>query len=355
MNTRFKLPFFSLFLFLLLGFSVSCDDDDDAPESLAGDFVIVNEGNFGQGNGSISVYNRNSDAVENNVFASANDGRTLGANVQSVSVHDEVAFVVCNAADKIEIIDANNFEALQAPLADSALVSPRYLAVSGNKAYVSVWGPFDSIFALNESKVAVIDLSDYTIMQYLNVAAGPEGIIAADDQVYVANSFSNTITVIDTNSDEVIEEIILEGSPLLFAKNGADVWVSVKGASAQFVRINTSDNSIAETISVTDSNSNGKFVINQSLSKIYFIGAESFPSTSTTLQELSLDDTSSGIETLISGDHFYGVGTDPANDDILLGNSNSFQGEGTVLRYNTLGDLLQTYAVGVGPNNFIIQ
>lgn len=338
-----------LIIFLSLFFSCS----EDTPEPVAGDVLIVNEGNFGQGNGSMSLYNRNNDQVENNAFANANNGRTLEASIQSVRVHDEVAFIICNAADKIEITNAATLEAIRAPLEDAELISPRYLTVAGNKAYVSMWGPFDANFALTESKVVVIDLNDYSISKYIDVAAGPEGIMAEGDKVFVANSFTNVLTVINTNTDEVTEEITLEGSPQLMDTYATFLWVSVTGAATQFVRINPENNSIAATISVEGSNSNGKFTINESMNSLYFIGAEPFPSSVTNILSLPLDASSPTYETLISGNSFYGIGSDPLSNELFVGNSNSFQGEGTLLRYDAQGMLLDSYAVGVGPNGFV--
>ena len=347
---QLKQTLLSVLFLCSLNLMTSCSEEATEPQT--GDIIIVNEGNFGQGNGSISLFNRETDDIENNAFAEANSGRELEASVQSVTVIDEVAFIVCNATDKIEIADANTLEALQAPLEEPDLVSPRYLAVEGDKAYVSVWGPFDTTFALTESRVAVIDLSNYSISKYIDVAAGPEDILAVGDKVFVASSFTNILTVIDTNTDEVTEEITLEGSPQLLAMNGGDLWVSITGAASQFVQIDPNSNSVANTISVTGSNSNGKFAINESLNTLYFIGA-TFSSSASDVHALSIDEDSPSYETIISGDHFYGIGTDPLTNDIFVGNSNAFQGEGTVLRYNINGQLLETYAVGVGPNGFV--
>jgi len=350
---RLNQALFSVLFLLSLNLLISCSEDTTEPQ--AGDVIIVNEGNFGQGNGSLSLYNRETDNIENGSFAKANSGRSLEAGVQSVTVADGIAFIVCNVSDKIEIADATTLEALQAPLEDPDLVSPRYLTASGNKAYVSVWGPFDANFALTDSKVAVIDLSDYSISKYISVPAGPEGILVIGDQVFVANSFTNVLTVIDTDTDEISSEIILDGSPRLLSVRGNELWVSITGAVSQFVRINSSSNSIEQTIDVTGSNSNGKFSLSEShdMDILYFIGAEPFPSTATTILETAINDASSGYETLISGDNYYGLGVDPLNDDIFVGNSNAFQGEGTVLRYSSEGQLLDTYAVGLGPNGFV--
>lgn len=348
---RLKSTFLSTFLSLIFGLFISCSED--TPEPVAGDIIIVNEGNFGQGNGTISLYNRDNDVVENNVFTESNNGRSLEAGVQSLTVANSTAFIICNATDKIEIADASTLEALRAPLEDPGLVNPRYLAVSGKKAYVSVWGPFDDNFALTDSKVAVIDLQDYSIKKYISVPAGPEGIQVIGEKVFVANSFTNVLTVINTNTEEISSEITLEGSPRLLAERNGELWVSVTGAASEFVQINPSDNTIAQTIDVDGSNSNGKFVLSENQDMLYFIGAEPFPSTNTSIFSLTLNDASANYTTVVSGDHYYGIGSDPLSSDLFVGNSNAFQGEGTVLRYSSDGELQGTYAVGVGPNGFI--
>ncbi|WPP52689.1 YncE family protein [Catalinimonas niigatensis] len=350
---RFVKPFLSYFFLSVLLFGSFACEDDSPNDPVSGDIIIVNEGNFAQGNGSVSVYNRITEEVNNNVFAEANAGRALGASIQSITVAGNEAFIVCNVTDKIEIVNAETFEALQDPLEDEGLISPRYLDVVGNKAYVSVWGAFDENYMLPESKVAVIELDSFTVTQYIDTEDGPEDVQAIGDKVFVANSYTNQLTVINTDTDEVDEVITLEGSPQWLAVHENDLWVSVTGAVSQFVRINPDNNDVEETIDVSGTNSNGKFTLNDELDMIYFIGAEPWPAVTTSVYTLSIDEASATPKKLISGNYYYAIGSDPLTHNIFVSNSNSFQGEGTVLRYDTEGRLLDTYPAGVGPNDFV--
>ncbi|WP_277476876.1 YncE family protein [Catalinimonas alkaloidigena] len=341
------------FLSTLLVVTFACEEDSPEGPALGDNIIVVNEGNFGQGNGSVTLLDRDMDTLSNNVFASANAPRELEASVQSVTVEGNEAFIICNTSDKIEIVDAETFVAIQAPLEDAGLISPRYMDVVGDKAYVSVWGNFDANYMLPESKVAVIDLNDYSIIKYIATEDGAEDVQAVDDKIFVANSYTNKLTVINTNTDEVEEVLTLEGSPQWLEVHENDLWVSVTGAAAQFVRINPDNNSVAATVDVAGSNSNGKFTINDNLNVIYFIGAEPWPATATSIYSLAIDEVSASPEEVISGEYFYAVGSDPLTNNLFVGNSNSFQGEGTVLEYDSEGTLLETYSVGVGPNNFV--
>ncbi|WKN29899.1 hypothetical protein PZB74_13080 [Porifericola rhodea] len=336
-------------LTVLLLASMACEDDSPS-DSFRGDIIISNEGNYGGGNGSISFFNRDSKEVNNTVFAKANAPRKLEASVQSVSISGNTAFIVCNASSKIEVVDASSFEAKVAPIEDDSLISPRYLTVANNKAYVSVWGPFNDSWQLTESKVAVIDLDDYSIIKYIDTEDGPEDIIAVDNKVYVANSYTNKLSIINTNTDEVEKVLELDGSPVRFVLEEDDLWVSVGGAAAQFLEIDTEDDTIETTIDVSGTNTTGKFDVNDELDMIYFVGAEPWPATATVVYQVSNEDATDKAEALISGEHFYMVGSDPATNTLYVGNSNSFQGEGTLLHYDADGNLLETYAVGVGPN-----
>ncbi|MEK6480048.1 DUF5074 domain-containing protein [Catalinimonas sp. 4WD22] len=337
---------------LLLG-TFACEDDAPEGPALGDNIIIINEGNFGQGNGSITLLDRDMDTVSNNAFASANAARNLEASVQSVTVEGNEAFIICNTADKIEIVDAATFEAIEAPIEADSLISPRYMDVVGDKAYVSVWGSFDENYMLPESKVAVIDLNDYSIIKYIATEDGAEDVQAVGDKIFVANSYTNMLTVINTDTDEIEEVITLDGSPQWLETYENDLWVSVTGAASQFVRINPDDNSIEASVSVAGSNSNGKFTINEELDMIYFIGAEPWPATATAIYSLAIDGASASPEEVVSGEYFYAIGSDPVTNNIFIGNSNSFQGEGTVLEYDSEGELLETYSVGVGPNSFV--
>ena len=72
--------------------------------------IILNEGNFGAGNGSISYYYEESQRIANDTVKSANNDSEIGSLVQSIFLYDTVGYIVCNASDKVEFIHNETFK-----------------------------------------------------------------------------------------------------------------------------------------------------------------------------------------------------------------------------------------------------
>lgn len=348
------------FIFLtIITFSLSaCQQDEETPDVGPDKIIVVNEGNFGEGNGSITLYDPDNQSVENNVFDKANGGE-LGASIQSVSIHQDRAFMVCFATDKIEIVNPETFERLAAPIEDTAIITPRYLAVAGNKAYISVWGAFDENNSLNNSKVVVLDLNDYSIVKIIDTDSGSEDVLAVGNKVFVANSFSNTISVINTQTDQIDTTLAINTGPVQMELDQNDLlWISTTGGfdgTPQFLQIDPETYKIKATVPAEGSGATGKFAMNADRDSLFFIGAAPYPATETTVYAMSITASAISENPLISGNSFYGIGIDPETNILYLGDANSFQGEGTVLRYNTNGTLTDNFPVGVGPNGFVFR
>ena len=143
-------------LFVCL-FLISCNDDDEQEpiDVQAAEILVLNEGNFGFGNASISLYNRESGAVRNKLFQANNLGRPIGDVLQSTIRLGDKLFLVVNNSSKIEVVDVATFRSIGniAPLN-----SPRYiLPIDSSTAYVS---------DLYEDKIYVID---YTLKQVCSI------------------------------------------------------------------------------------------------------------------------------------------------------------------------------------------
>lgn len=348
-----------IFIFLtIIAFSFSsCQQDEETPDIGPDKVIVVNEGNFGEGNGSISLYDPDAQTVENNVFAQANGA--LGASVQSVSIYQDRVFMICFATDKIEVVDAETFERLAAPIEDSVIISPRYMSVAGKKGYISVWGAFDENYNLNNSKVVVLDLNDYSIVNKIDTDPGPEDVLAVGNKVFVANRFSNTISVINTQTDLIDTTLVINTGPVQMELDQNDLlWISTTGGfdgTPQFLQIDPETYKIKATVPAEGTGATGKFTMNANRDSLFFIGAAPYPATETTVYGMSITASAISEDPLISGNSFYGIGIDPETNVLYLGDANSFQGEGTALRYNTNGTLKDNFPVGIGPNGFIFR
>ncbi len=347
------------FLFLIvITLSTACQEDEpvSTSETGLGDIVVINEGKFGGADGSLSIYNVDSQRVENNVFENANSSK-LSANIQSVALHQDQAFILCNVADKIEIVDASTLQRVAPPIEDTVIITPRYMTVADNKAYVSVWGPYDENYRPYDSKIAIIDLTDYTITT-LNAEDGPEGILAYGNKVFVANSYSNTVSVINTQTAQIESTITLgsTGPVRLALDRNEDLWVSTGGFTndvPHFYRIDPTTLEIEASISIEDTRATGNFTFNSSRDSLFFMSDEPYPATGTAIYAMSMTATTAPPSALINGNNFYGIGIDPNTNILYVGVVPSYETAGTVLRYRTNGTLINDFPVGIAPNGFI--
>ncbi|MBT8319926.1 MAG: hypothetical protein KJP01_07335 [Gramella sp.] len=224
-------PFFFVLTFAFL--FQSCDDNEDCcpmPEPVAefnSGIFVLNEGNFGSGNASVSFINPEEELNQDQIFDEIN-GFSLGDTAQSIEMHEDMAIIVVNVSNKIEIVNRYTFESLGT--ISSNLSNPRYAEVMGDNLYVTNWG--DGMNP-DDDFVAIFNLSDLTFTESIAVAEGPEKLIAYSGAIYVAHkggfSFNDLVSQIDASSNTVIKEIKVGYLPNSMVINGNDLWVLAAG------------------------------------------------------------------------------------------------------------------------------
>ncbi len=343
---------FKTYLFTVLAgglmFFSSCDDNGNEKPILITNILIVNEGNFGAGNGSISIYDEEKKTITNSIVENANPGSEIGSSVQSLFAHDDVGYIVCNSADKIEFISLDDYNYLANPLTN--ISQPRYMTVVGNQGYVTCWGPWDN-WLLPDSYVAVIDLATKAVIDSLECGSGPEGIIAVGNKLFIANSFESSVSVLNLN-DNAHSKIELDGAPQHFALDASGtLWVSI---SSGLQPINPSTNAKGNAVAVADMGS--KITIDGDGLKIYVLTAEPWNvGTGSEVIGFNTQTKQLDAQPLISGDSFYGIGFNTTSDKIYIADSKGFSGNGVITVYDTEGNHLDQQATGVGPNGFVFK
>jgi len=338
---------------------LSCDDDDNKP---AGAFekgvFVVNEGNFGIANGTMSFIDPNDGTVTQDLFGTVNNGLALGDVVQSMSVDGDRAFVVVNNSNKIEVVNANTFVA-EYTLEDLAL--PRYFTTLNGKGYVTEWVSFS-----DPGRVTIIDLDLHSVTGSITTDFGAENILAHDDKLYVSNNFSTTVSVIDPATEEVIKTIQVGSSPGSFVVDNQDmIWVICGGGydldynplnDGKLVRLDPAESDNEATNSVTGEielgmNVASKAAINQTKDSIFYFSGKSVYAFGTSASAAS----STPLVTEASATSFYGIGLDPESGVLYLGDSKGFVGNGTVYRYTTSGTVVDKVTSGIGPSGFVFK
>ncbi len=349
-----KITFLSL---IMLSLSIilfqSCDKDDYTPKGIYdGGVFISNEGTFGQGNGSVSYYNFTGDSVVNNIFEKANN-RTLGDVVFSVSLFNEKAYICVNASNKIEVAGQYNFNELG--VIDTLPMVRHFIGNDATKGYASVWG--------DGGQVKVIDLSTNTVTKSIDVGNGPENMLIVSNKLYVANSGGftedNSISVISTETDELIKTITLDGDnpvDLLTDKSG-NLWVLCMGKTiydanwvptgntpAKLFRINTSTDTPEAYAVLSEDTHPNNIEISPDGNYLYYGGGFGFNG----IYKIDLASLTVTANPLIEK-YFYGFSI-YQNGEIFAAEATSFTDNGILYRYQADGTLIKQYTVGIAPN-----
>lgn len=335
-------------LFVSTALFVSCDDNESKPK---GDFekgvFVINEGNFGSGNGTVTFYNLNDKSTTADIFGLVNDDRALGDVVQSMTVAGEEAYIVVNNDNKVEIANANTFEAIHT-LTDVKL--PRYFATANGKGYLTEWVSFTE-----SGRVSVVDLKTHAVTKTIATDDGSENLIAVGTKIFVSNNFTNTISVISTTTDAVVKTIEVASSPGEFVLDAQNkLWVVCGGDyrenNGALVQIDPSTETVIKTIELTR-NVPAKLATDKTKSFLYFYAGKS-------VYKVSIAATTEPTEALLTEANatgIYGMDVDSSNGVIYVGDAKGFASNGIVYRYNLDGSLIDSFEVGKGPNGFVFK
>ncbi|MEX0273350.1 MAG: DUF5074 domain-containing protein [Flavobacteriaceae bacterium] len=226
------------------------DNDSFAYEN---GILVLNEGNFNAGNASISFVTNDLSTVTNGIFTEVND-EALGDTAQSMAFDGDLAYIIVNNSQKVEVVNRYSFESLGT--VDTGLLTPRYIAFANGKGYVTNWGDGSNP---DDDYVAVVDLENYTVESTISVPEGPEWILANGNTVYVAHqggfNQNNIVSIIDATSNTAKSPITVANRPNSIQLVDDKLWVLSGGNPAwtgnetagQLDRINLTTNTIEST------------------------------------------------------------------------------------------------------------
>src|SRR5690554_1717223 len=188
-------------LFISCFFILSCKEEQeikpiDTKQLLQYDVIVLNEGNFQWGQGTVSMYNSQTSETIHKVFQANNEQRPLGDVAQSMTFKGDTAFIVVNNSNKIEIINLLTFKSIGQI---TGLNSPRnMLIVNSEKAYVS---------DLYENKIYIIHPKSFEIIGKISTDSWTEEMVQVENKVFVCAVEANAVFVIDVQSDKLIKKI----------------------------------------------------------------------------------------------------------------------------------------------------
>jgi hypothetical protein len=357
--------------FILVSFSVvslfsACENKDPEPDTAPAydhGVFILNEGNFTESDGSLSFLDLDSLKIKNNVFEKVND-RPFAGVLQSMRFFDGNAYLI-DQLGRIEVVRDEDMVSVFS--VSSGFDIPRYFAGYGNRGYITDWGPYDGNFASNESTIEVYDLTAMTPLTAIETASRPEDIRIVGGKIYVANSATNIVSIYDVTDNSLINELEVSTGPVRFVQDkNENLWVICTGAyitTGALNGISTESDSLIFNLDLAGYSPGGPMAINGQGDVIYFLSETYNPDFSTVNTMYSVDLIYNDLEPVrvelpeevVSGSNWYGLGIDPLTGIIYVADAAGFLSNGSVLRYDAGGTLIDRYDVGRGPRDFVFR
>lgn len=339
-----------LLVFVLFGsVFVSCGDDEvvDNVQTYNEGVLIVNEGPFSGGSGTLDFYDRNKNLLIRDVFSTENEEQVIGSILQSVTVIGDNAYLIVNNSAKIEVVDATTMKYKNTI---TGVFAPRYMMDLGNgTAVVSEWG-IDGV----SGQIKLIDLTSMVVTDSVMVS-GPEQMVVANNKIYVANSGgfgeSNQVSVHGFNLQQQITIPVGKRTIDMVKDVNGDIWVLSGGSfvdndGASICQIK---NDIAENCRDLDGFPSD-LIIDASGENVYYVESgflNKVNINNPTISEfLNLP--------LVTGT-IYGLGYDENEDALYIGTTPDFSSESTTYVIDENGQEIRTLTTGVLTNSFIVK
>jgi YVTN family beta-propeller protein len=319
----------------------------EIPVPSARGVYVINQGNFGRANSSLSYYDLVSFHVYNDVFTAVN-GKNLGDVAQAMSIRGSSGYVVVNNSQKIEIIDlATNLS--------TGTISTGPGSSPGQMAFVN--DTLALVTDLYANALLVVNVPARRVIGAVPVGANPAGIAIAGGKAYVSNSgfgSGRTVSVVSLQSLSVVRtltvgdypggvEVTPSGAVYVVCTGSYDYANPANDTPARIMVIDPSSDIVTDSIFIgghaTDIG----------------IGIDGIGYVPSTTQVLRVDTRVHRVTGVFKEGPYFAVGVEAASGDVYLSDPKNFIQPGTVSVYAPNGQLRTQFDVGLIPGAFAFK
>ena len=341
---------------LFLGLSAcSSDPVSDMGEDQLTSILVANEGNFSDGNGSLTSFNPETGEVLQERFSRVNN-RPFAGIIQALVEDDNRIFIVANNSNKIEVADKESLESLGTITFENGAAPAGFALADESRGYVS---------DLFTNTIHVVDLESFEVTDtQIEVGDNPQGMVVAGNQLFVANSgfgSGNTVSVVDTDTDAVTANIDVGAGPIqMIADDEGKIWVVSSGNKAydeNFDRdpendipgqIDVLDASTAELIESIETGGFPKsLAVSTDIGTAWVVNEE-------VVQQIDINSLELMSENLIDR-NFNGIGYSSAENLLYLAHSRGFTQSGQAIIYDLQGAAVDSFQAGIAPFDFLFR
>lgn len=314
--------------------------------------LVVCEGSLGNGNAALTIYDRDSNKVYDDVFMNVN-GQPLGDIFQSITPMGNYYFLCVNNSDKVWVLHQTDFKIA----GNISITKPRYiLPINDQKAYVST---------LFSNKIVIIHPQTWSILGEITLPARNAEVMTLWNNQVIACGWDTTnshIFYIDTQTDKVIKSVPVAGKApqeSFMDKDGL-LWVLSGDAynkiDAVFTKLNPATGQVVKTYNLPPQTEVIKPVCTKNKDSVYFIEVQYDGSIQNNgIYRMSTAATDIPTQPFLAAEkfqYFWALGIEPTTGHLWIGDPKGFTQKGTVSVYRQDGQKLQEYKTGVGPAQF---
>ncbi len=362
-----------IFAFIIgMFFLSSCIKDNTLNNNLhenkkGHDVFIINQGNFGYGNSSLSYYDPVAKKVINNVFYGTN-GLPLGDVANSMAIRDSLGYIVVNNSGKIYIINTNTFKYVGKI---TGFTSPRNICfISNTKAYVTDMYS-KTIEIVNPETMKITDSINIDNHNPNFTQHTSEHVVLYNNLAFVNSwSYDDKVLVINTNDDKVMDSIAVTKQPNTMAldKNN-NLWVLSDGGysgssygqvKAALTEIDTKSMQILKTFTFSNiAASPTGLCMNPAKDTLYYLKPSTYGATINLpgIYAMSINAQNLPAMPLINQNRhsFYALDVDPGNGTIYVSDALDYTQSGKVYVYSPDGQIDDSITAGIIPGGFCFK
>lgn len=323
------------------------DPTPDKPTAERAGIYVLNQGNFGGNNGSLSYYDYASKNLTADIFANAN-GKGLGDTPNDAKIYGSKMYIAVNVSSTVEVVNAKTGKEIkQIAFKDGSTDrQPRSIAFYKGNALITSY----------DGTVAVLDTASLTVSKFITVGRNPEQLVVSNGKLYVANSGGlsfgnpdNTVSVIDLNTLRETKKITVIADPVSIAADAyGHVYVLSSGdyaniAPGMSIIDNTTDAVVSKS---TLSGAYGTSIV-VSGDLAYFISSDNqitvYNTKTLSLAKANFITDGTAIKTP------YNLNYDETTGELFVTDAKDFASPGTLFAFDKTGKKEYTLQVGINP------
>lgn len=353
-------------LFLILNLSlllsvIACQDEQRNLPKYENDkqVLILNQGNYTEQNGSISLYSEINDTVINRAFKKAN-GFDIGATIMGGTMNPlGGTYIICSNPNKIMIMDGATLECHIDNFLDSHqdFITPRYITNDGSYLYVTVSGNEyevlpDGMYEYTNSKLFIISMANGEVVKILNIGSDAEGILYSNGYVYVAHRHGISVIISNGTGSSIVETIdTQEYGPIKHLTLANDERIYASAPEFGILSFDPYAHTLQDTIA-TEMDYDGQLQVDPTGSYIYFLTNTYDENWNSSAKLNRLNVMSKKVDSIFEGNYFSSVGVSPLTGNIYVAETD-FTSNSILKVLNANGRFECEHEVGVGAYRYL--